>query len=231
MEFDRRAETRSTSSVLHGDETFYNRVISRDSSTSSVRCPSGRVFYYRSAAEGVPFNWETQPGTPKNNPPKEESIPPITPPPAVLSLSLPKPSINHQAGAGYHNARKLKLLWKFLVGTRRRRWYGHRHTQARSLENVNDSNNNSNMNTRRRSWDEAGDIIASSCNSSFSSSTMSRSSSHDDRSPMSSNSDASSGSTRSRRETGNSRNDYGRGCGSGRPWNINSLLVCVSGKI
>ncbi|CAI0393984.1 unnamed protein product [Linum tenue] len=137
----RPAETRSTS-VLQGDETFYNRVISRDSTSSAAaaaRCPSSRVFYYRSAAEGVPFNWETQPGTPKN-PPKEEAIPPISPPPAVLSLSLPKPSIiNHhvnanaggrRGGGGYStNARRLKLLWRFLVGkgsARRRRWYGHR---------------------------------------------------------------------------------------------------------
>ncbi|CAL1358507.1 unnamed protein product [Linum trigynum] len=246
MEIDHRgrpAETRSTS-VLQADETFYNRVISRDSTSSSsaaARCPSSRVFYYRSAAEGVPFNWETQPGTPKN-PPKEEAIPPISPPPAVLSLSLPKPSIindhvNANAGGrrgGYSNARRLKLLWRFLVGkgsARRRRLYGHHQSTTtqgrRSLENVNNKNT-------RRSWDDqAGDSIASPRDSSFSSSAISRSSSNDDGySRLSSNSDASSGSPRSRRETVNSNNnDYGRGCGGGRTWNINSMLVCVSGKI
>ncbi|RXH78682.1 hypothetical protein DVH24_002200 [Malus domestica] len=45
------------------------------------------------STEGVPFNWEMQPGTPRN-PPKEEVIPPISPPPAVLSLGLPNPCID-----------------------------------------------------------------------------------------------------------------------------------------
>ena len=76
-------------SLVQGDE-FFHKVISRD---STVGC-SSRIYYYRNS-EGVPFEWEMQPGTPKE-PPKDEEIPPITPPPAVLSLGLPKPCINNE---------------------------------------------------------------------------------------------------------------------------------------
>ncbi|XP_022153305.1 uncharacterized protein LOC111020830 [Momordica charantia] len=65
-----------------------SKVISR---TSSVGC-SSRSIYYCGTAEGVPFKWETQPGTPKD-PPPQEMLPPLSPPPAVLSLGLPKPCI------------------------------------------------------------------------------------------------------------------------------------------
>ncbi|KAL0646813.1 hypothetical protein Bca4012_045104 [Brassica carinata] len=57
--------------------------ISRSSSVGV----SSRLFYYyhhRSLNDGVPFKWEMQPGTPIN-PPPEEIVPPITPPPAHLS--------------------------------------------------------------------------------------------------------------------------------------------------
>ncbi|KAG7020905.1 hypothetical protein SDJN02_17593, partial [Cucurbita argyrosperma subsp. argyrosperma] len=74
------------------DTTFHwdvkNKVISR---TSSIGC-SSRSIYYCGTPEGVPFKWETQPGTPKD-PPPQDMLPPLTPPPAVLSLGLPKPCI------------------------------------------------------------------------------------------------------------------------------------------
>lgn len=72
------------------DEFLFNRNLSRN---SSVGC-SSRIYYCRST-EGVPFNWEMQPGTPRSLP-KEEAIPPITPPPAVVSLGLPKPCFDVQ---------------------------------------------------------------------------------------------------------------------------------------
>ncbi|KAJ4709315.1 putative OSBP(Oxysterol binding protein)-related protein 4B [Melia azedarach] len=75
-------------SLLDGEECFFNKVLSRDSSVGY----SSRILYYRSA-EGVPFKWEMQPGTPKD-PPKEDILPPLSPPPAILSLGLPKPCIN-----------------------------------------------------------------------------------------------------------------------------------------
>ncbi|XP_038993925.1 uncharacterized protein LOC120117765 [Hibiscus syriacus] len=71
-----------------GEEKFSNRIISRNSSVGY----SSRIYYYRSS-EGIPFNWEMQPVTPKE-PQKEDTLPPISQPPAVLSLGLPKPRID-----------------------------------------------------------------------------------------------------------------------------------------
>ncbi|KAG6649149.1 hypothetical protein CIPAW_07G192600 [Carya illinoinensis] len=76
-------------SLLQGDE-FNHKILSRNSSVGY----SSRIYYHRST-EGVPFKWEMQPGTPKD-PPKDEGIPPLIPPPAVLSLGLPKPCIEVQ---------------------------------------------------------------------------------------------------------------------------------------
>ncbi|KAK7388520.1 hypothetical protein VNO78_23338 [Psophocarpus tetragonolobus] len=55
---------------------------------SSIGC-SSRISYYRSG-EGVPFKWEMQPGIAKEPQPIED-LPPLSPPPALLSLGLPKP--------------------------------------------------------------------------------------------------------------------------------------------
>lgn len=85
MDHERRRGEEKRSSLLQGDDQFFHKNLSRN---SSVGC-SSRLYYYRSA-EGVPFQWERQPGTPKH-PPKDEIIPPLSPPPAVRSLDLPKP--------------------------------------------------------------------------------------------------------------------------------------------
>ncbi|EXB54756.1 hypothetical protein L484_012856 [Morus notabilis] len=74
------------------DQFSFNKMITRN---SSVGACSSRIYYYRSAGEGIPFQWEMQPGTPKDLP-KEEAIPPLSPPPAILSLGLPKPCINFE---------------------------------------------------------------------------------------------------------------------------------------
>ncbi|KAJ6372383.1 hypothetical protein OIU76_026803 [Salix suchowensis] len=81
----RTATHERKTSVHQGDNFFSGRVISRN---SSAGC-SSRIFYNRSA-EGVPFKWEMQPGTPRD-PPREEIIPALSPPPAMLSLGLRKP--------------------------------------------------------------------------------------------------------------------------------------------
>ncbi|KAI3440095.1 Auxin-responsive protein [Psidium guajava] len=70
-----------------GSVLISERVLSRNSSAGY----SSRVCYGRTP-EGVPFEWEMQPGTPKN-PPKEQDLPPLSPPPAVVSQGLPRPCI------------------------------------------------------------------------------------------------------------------------------------------
>ncbi|KAI3701694.1 hypothetical protein L6452_26956 [Arctium lappa] len=73
--------------VLKGEDC--SKILSRYSSASQ----SSRIYYQNTTNEGVPFKWEMQPGTPKN-PPQVEVIPPPTPPPAVQSLSLPRPKVD-----------------------------------------------------------------------------------------------------------------------------------------
>lgn len=87
--------------------------ISRNSSVGG----SSRMFYYyhhRSLDDGVPFKWEMQPGTPIN-PPPEEIVRPITPPPAFLSLGFPKPSISSVVGdSNKHSLFPANLkLWRW----------------------------------------------------------------------------------------------------------------------
>lgn len=94
------------------------------SRNSSVGC-SSRVFYYyhhRSLDDGVPFKWEMQPGTPIN-PPPEEIVRPITPPPAFLSLGFPKPSIVEDSNKHSLFPANLKLWrWKNLRKRYFSRW-------------------------------------------------------------------------------------------------------------
>lgn len=59
------------------------KALSRDSSVGQ----SSSTYYRSSNNEGVPFDWEMQPGTPKHRP-QEEIIPPPTPPPARQSLAF-----------------------------------------------------------------------------------------------------------------------------------------------
>ncbi|KAI3782218.1 hypothetical protein L2E82_12255 [Cichorium intybus] len=65
------------------------KTLSKDSSVGQSSC-----IYYRSTAnEGVPFDWEMQPGTPKQQP-RDEVIPPPTPPPAMQSLAFSRPNFD-----------------------------------------------------------------------------------------------------------------------------------------
>ncbi|MED6191544.1 hypothetical protein PIB30_001275 [Stylosanthes scabra] len=88
---------------------------------TSVGC-SSRLSYYRSGEGGVPFTWEKKPGIAKEKSP-EEVIPPLTPPPALLSLGLPKPCIHHEPKHSLINTRLMRLhrFWKKGEIIRRRR--------------------------------------------------------------------------------------------------------------
>ncbi|XP_057545504.1 uncharacterized protein LOC130824487 [Amaranthus tricolor] len=69
-------------------DIFSNKFLARQSTAGSS---SSRFFYGVSGA--VPFEWETRPGKPIK-PPTEDVLPPLSPPPAVLAMSLPKPCVN-----------------------------------------------------------------------------------------------------------------------------------------
>ncbi|RWR91410.1 putative OSBPoxysterol binding protein-related protein 4B [Cinnamomum micranthum f. kanehirae] len=71
----------TTISLLEGEELFFNRILSRDSSKGF----SSRVYYQ--VAGKVPFAWEAKPGIPKITH-EAAPLPPLSPPPAMLSLSV-----------------------------------------------------------------------------------------------------------------------------------------------
>lgn len=121
----RRGAAEKRSSLLQGrdHESLFHKTLSRNSSVSSVGC-SSRFYYYRNA-EGVPFNWEMQPGTTKY-PPKEEVIPPLSPPPAVLSSELPKPCFEQPKA-------QAAVSWPRLI----RFWNKSKQTNKQRKNNVN----------------------------------------------------------------------------------------------
>ncbi|KAK6136981.1 hypothetical protein DH2020_029277 [Rehmannia glutinosa] len=80
-------EKRKPTSVLQGDQFCISRILARETSKGQ----SSRIFYR--AAEGVPFKWEMNPGTPKN-PQEEDVIPPLSPSPLMQSLGLPLPNVD-----------------------------------------------------------------------------------------------------------------------------------------
>lgn len=80
-------DQRRSFSLLRGDGLYFNRIISRKSSVGQ----SSRI-YYRTG-EGVPFKWEMQPGTSKNQPEEESTpFPPLSPPPQLQNKLLPLPN-------------------------------------------------------------------------------------------------------------------------------------------
>ncbi|KAL6555236.1 hypothetical protein OROGR_006494 [Orobanche gracilis] len=87
MEWKNVSEDQKPVSVFQGDEHCISRILSRDASIGR----SSRIFSRR--AQGVPFKWEKNPGTPKN-PQEEDQIPPPSPSPLMQSLGLPLPNVD-----------------------------------------------------------------------------------------------------------------------------------------
>lgn len=141
-------------SLIRYDQMFFHRIISRD---SSIGC-SSRIYYYRSS-EGIPFNWEMQPGTPKE-PQKKDVLPPISPPPALLSLGLPKPRIDV---VKENKGSKLKVF-KF--------WKRSRNNNNKNKK-IDDHQSIKYSNYETCSSDDDGEFVGSLCVSSSSSSSFS----------------------------------------------------------
>lgn len=191
-------DQRRSFSLLRGDGLYFNRIISRKSSVGQ----SSRI-YYRTA-EGVPFKWEMQPGTSKNQPEEEEeeeSTPfsfPLSPPPQLQNklLPLPNPCL-HQDQPKNRN----KFFW-FLKRIKISEHY-------EKLAHQSLSRNRCNCTAKQSSDQSLGDFICSS-----SSSTLSSSTNHG-----LSSSRSSSSSTSVKRE---SLDDTPFCCS---PWNITAIMV------
>ncbi|EEF29292.1 uncharacterized protein LOC112536885 [Ricinus communis] len=220
MDSEHASVTRRKVSVLQGDEFFFNKVISRNSSMSC----SSRLFYYRSA-EGVPFQWEMQPGTAKD-PPQEEVLPPLSPPPAVLSLGLPKPCIHDLEEPKVSIKSKLKF-WKHI-----RKIQGSKKGPQGFLQRNNNNQNIVNVNNgsdckKFESFEfcsSDGEFMVSPRNSSFSSSFSSSSSS------SSALSLTKGHSKKSSRLEGPARDSL-QGINGCSPWKFNSFLVYVARRV
>ncbi|OMO86925.1 hypothetical protein CCACVL1_09381 [Corchorus capsularis] len=97
------AEDQKPRSVFQGDGSFLKKILAR----KSFRGNSIRLFYTENPA-AVPFDWETQPGTPKH--PQSETIPRIKPPPAMHSRALDKPKF---ASSPHHHTRVAMSCFTF----------------------------------------------------------------------------------------------------------------------
>lgn len=63
---------------------LHAKMLSKEAA-AQLAVPSFRVYYPVASAGAVPFLWESQPGTPKNDSPSAAALPPLTPPPSYYS--------------------------------------------------------------------------------------------------------------------------------------------------
>ncbi|KAF8035165.1 hypothetical protein BT93_C1256 [Corymbia citriodora subsp. variegata] len=159
-----RVRDQAAGSVLQGDKAFSERVLSRNSSVGhSFR------FYYDRRPEGVPFQWEMQPGTPKN-PPKEHDLPPLSPPPAVVSSGLPRPCVGCEDRTRERTSWSKLKFWKKIRIYRRSYDKGKAQTGPRDGKASVDSPGSGHDKVESfEFWSSDGDLVVSPRNSSASS--------------------------------------------------------------
>ncbi|KAL6897916.1 hypothetical protein ACP4OV_006875 [Aristida adscensionis] len=63
---------------------LHSKMLSKEAA-AQLAVPSFRVYYPVASAGAVPFLWESQPGTPKNDSPSAAALPPLTPPPSYYA--------------------------------------------------------------------------------------------------------------------------------------------------
>ncbi|OEL26831.1 hypothetical protein BAE44_0012152 [Dichanthelium oligosanthes] len=63
---------------------LHSKMLSKEAA-AQLAVPSFRVYYSVASAGAVPFLWESQPGTPKNDSPSAATLPPLTPPPSYYT--------------------------------------------------------------------------------------------------------------------------------------------------
>ncbi|KAL9260629.1 putative F-box protein [Drosera capensis] len=100
-------------SLMIQDDEFCCRILSRN---STIGC-SSRVYYYNGGSEGVPFEWEEQPGKAIHPPERDGNVlPPLSPPPAIQSLSFPKPCFFEEPGTPRRMISSgARLFWKRMI--------------------------------------------------------------------------------------------------------------------
>ncbi|RVW56458.1 hypothetical protein CK203_072454 [Vitis vinifera] len=82
---------------IEQDDRFFSRLLAKEVSVGN----SSFGVYHGEASAGVPFTWESQPGTPKFKFP-ETPLPPLTPPPSYYSTTM-KNSMKRHSKPGFLN--------------------------------------------------------------------------------------------------------------------------------
>ncbi|XP_021836848.1 uncharacterized protein [Spinacia oleracea] len=70
-------------------DLYPSKIMERQSTIGSIGSCSSRLYYGR-LSEGKAFEWEARPGK-AITPQPDNILPPLSPPPAVLAMGLPKP--------------------------------------------------------------------------------------------------------------------------------------------
>ncbi|KAM0918894.1 hypothetical protein ACQ4PT_008611 [Festuca glaucescens] len=96
-----------------------SRLLTRDSSAGAA--PSFRVYYGVASAGAVPFLWESQPGTPKNDAASDATMPPLTPPPSYYAAAKEGARSRKAVGGGKKVGILGFILPRFAMARRRTR--------------------------------------------------------------------------------------------------------------
>ncbi|KAG8046002.1 hypothetical protein GUJ93_ZPchr0008g11495 [Zizania palustris] len=88
-----------------------SKLLSRE---SSVAAPSFRVYYGVASAGSVPFLWESQPGTPKNDAISDTVLPPLTPPPSYYTAGAKEAASHKEVSVGGRKGGKHSILSSIL---------------------------------------------------------------------------------------------------------------------
>ncbi|XP_047061685.1 YLP motif-containing protein 1-like [Lolium rigidum] len=116
-----------------------SRLLTRDSSAGAA--PSFRVYYGVASAGAVPFLWESQPGTPKNDAASDATMPPLTPPPSYYAAAKEDPRSRKAGGGGGKKVGILGyILPRFAMARRRTRPSG---SPTSSFSSVSSSSSSS----------------------------------------------------------------------------------------
>jgi hypothetical protein len=95
-----------------GESKVFSKLFTRESSAAA---PSFRVYYGVASAGSVPFLWESQPGTPKNDAVSTATLPPLTPPPSYYTAR--RQQQQHAAAARSHHRRTMSSSSSAADGT------------------------------------------------------------------------------------------------------------------
>jgi hypothetical protein len=79
-----KEEIREPGLFVKQGSKLHAKMLSKEAA-AQLAVPSFRVYYSVASAGAVPFLWESQPGTPKNDSPSAAALPPLTPPPSYYA--------------------------------------------------------------------------------------------------------------------------------------------------